>query len=135
MRTRSAAQKPSAGWSSLVLNASEMADRPRPEIVTLILVALSETDGRSLKEIHVSIGIGARSSVASCLRVLCADGRARHEGPDGSRVYFRARCADLDWLNAKILNEIDPTPDLPEETPLDLVQLPSAFGTFLKRPE
>ncbi|WP_079585790.1 helix-turn-helix domain-containing protein [Bradyrhizobium lablabi] len=66
-----------------------MADKPSLERLASVLAALSETEGRTLREIHVAIGIGARPTVASCLRVLCSEGRARYDGPDGSRIYFR----------------------------------------------
>jgi hypothetical protein len=66
-----------------------MTSKPSSKRLAMVPSALSETEGRTLKQIHEIVGVGARPTVSSCLRILCADERARHEGPDGDRVYFR----------------------------------------------
>lgn len=65
-----------------------MADKPSRERLAMVLSALSETRGRTLKQIHEVVGVGARPTVSSCLRILCADGRARYERPSGQSGLF-----------------------------------------------
>ncbi len=67
-----------------------MGDKPSRELIAAVLEVLTETEGKPLHDVHTAVGVGARPTIAGCLRFLCADGRARYIGLNGNRLYFRS---------------------------------------------
>jgi hypothetical protein len=75
-----------------------MTDKPSREILALVEVALSNTEGKKPRQVYAVVNIGSLRMVHTCLRWLCRDGLARYEGPERARIYFRTARTEVEQL-------------------------------------
>lgn len=67
-----------------------MSGQLSPTTLLLVEQTLNESRGMKPSEVHRALGgFGSLITVRHALRELCQQGRAKHQGPDMSRHYFR----------------------------------------------